>query len=929
MNRTLAAVFLAAALMLSGAVNAGRAIAAEDYDLGEIVVTAKRPIVEQVGTVREIDSSSIDRATARTLDEAIKQLPGVNVRTGGNGTPRIDVRGLRTRHVKLLINGVPFNSPADGQFDPTLIPTSWISKIKFTPGASSQLYGDGALGGVINIITKRGAGAPSAEAQIEAGDMGSYRFNGSFAAGTDKADIFVNIGRRERDGQRLADDFKAAASEDGNQRLNSDSLRDNAYLAVTYRPNEFWEFGLTLQYFQGEHGIPPGIFDNQNDIFAQRPRFDRVNDEAGYYVQVNALYAPNEHWNTNAWAYINSQDTHTDRYADDRFLPVTDPSVRNTFSDEARPRTIGLHSQTEFTHRWGGTFTFMVDARQERLLGDCVVQDVVLATPAAAAASTMAASTAPPSVLVLDYDYTTTNNAGITSAAGTNQPIARLTASNRPGGGVDFSLQNLATNNFGGGSFLQSVLISPTAGFNPAGLSFTQGASSQGEIGNVRFFNTLENADGYLYPIQVNFRRPGVGDPLLQGETAEWLFSTGTVTDYFGQPTTESGALGPDMFSGIRIRGTDASGFWGLSAVDNTGGGALNRVYVQARSAVDPNASPAAPTPAVSPPLIADPNVTGGLLQNRICGGGAGDGSGGGDGTGTNRVETLPGFVFGRRLITQDHDLDVFSSALEFSLTPLPRLGLVFGVGNYWLLQDDGTSGSESSFNLGASYQLPTTTQLRAAYARKVRAPSIAQLHDPVSGNTDLDFEIAKIFETGFKQPLGAKTNLDVTFFLQDVLGLIQRDAVTTRFENIAKTCFKGVEVSVATEIVPRLRLTTYYTHLASRDESRGTQRKEQQYTPGNTVSVVGDYAISERLGLHLAASRVADQVFYSRVTPLVRRALNDYTLVDVNLHYDLPGDRISLHVGCDNLFDENYEESYGLPQAGRFIFGGVRIKFL
>jgi outer membrane receptor protein involved in Fe transport len=47
---------------------------------------------------------------------------------------------------------------------------------------------------------------------------------------------------------------------------------------------------------------------------------------------------------------------------------------------------------------------------------------------------------------------------------------------------------------------------------------------------------------------------------------------------------------------------------------------------------------------------------------------------------------------------------------------------------------------------------------------------------------------------------------------------------------------------------------------------------------------------------------------------------------VDLNLRYDLPGRKIGLYVGADNLFDADYAESYGLPQAGRFVYGGIRI---
>lgn len=908
-------------IALTGALCTATATADDAYSLGEVVVTASKPVVEQAGTVREVDRQHIEDSAARSLDEAIDLLPGVNVRVGGQGTPRIDVRGFRTRHVKLLINGIPYNGAADGQFDPTLIPTDWISKIKLTSGASSQLYGDGALGGVINVVTRRGEGPASADVSFEGGDFGARRWQGSFAWGSDLADVFVTVGRRERDAFELAGDFTPARFEDGDARLNSDFRRDTLYANASWRPRDTWEFGFALQAFDGEHGMPTGIHDNDVDRFAQRPRFDRVDDERGWYAQLNALYEPNERWRNHAWVYSSVGVEELTRYADDRFVRLPDPSLRNTFDDQSRTRTTGFHHQTEYFHRWDGSFSVMVDGRQERLTGECVIQDVPLVTPPPP--TPPPTPVVVPTTLVLDYTYTTTNDHGATTAAGANTPVARLTASNRSGGGVDFSITNLAGNNFGAGSFLQSVMISPVAGFDPTGLSFTQAAGSQADIGNVRFFTTLENADGYLYPIQVNFRRPGQGNAFLQGETASWLFNKGTVTDFFGVQANEAGALGADMFSAIRLRGADANGFWGASGVDNTGGGALNRVFVQAPAATNPFAPPPAP-------LVPDQDVSGVLLQDRVCGGGAGggDGSGGGDGDGTggNRVERLAGFAFGKRLIATERAVEVLNTAMELSFHPWPALGIVAGVGHHWLRADDERINGDTGYNLGATLRVRQGLRLKATHARKVRPPSIAQLHDPLAGNSGLGFEIADLYEAGARQALGLDSSVDVTFFHQDVQGLIQRGVVSGIFENVAQTAFSGVEFTATTTAIPRLRLDLSYTHLTSRDESPGTERKQQQYTPGNSLALNAVYRLRDDLRLYGAFQRVSEQFYYSRGTPLARRELDAYSLADLNLHYDLPGRRVAVYVGADNLFDANYEESYGLPQPGRFVYGGIKI---
>ncbi len=116
----------------------------DPYPLGEVVVSADAPVSEAGATLRRVSAEDIEAYGARTLDEAIALLPGVYVRTGGDGVPRVDVRGLRTRQVTLLLDGVPLNATADGQFDPTLVPVEQIAEIKLTSGGARYSTAPGA-----------------------------------------------------------------------------------------------------------------------------------------------------------------------------------------------------------------------------------------------------------------------------------------------------------------------------------------------------------------------------------------------------------------------------------------------------------------------------------------------------------------------------------------------------------------------------------------------------------------------------------------------------------------------------------------------------------------------------------------------------------------------------------------------------------------
>jgi outer membrane receptor for ferrienterochelin and colicin len=108
----------------------------EIFSLGEVVVSGRLEGIEAAETVHEITAEEIKKSSARSLDEALVLLSDVNVHVGNEGVPRVDIRGFRTRHVLLLLDGIPMNSTFDQQFDPSLIPVENIAKIKVTAGAS-------------------------------------------------------------------------------------------------------------------------------------------------------------------------------------------------------------------------------------------------------------------------------------------------------------------------------------------------------------------------------------------------------------------------------------------------------------------------------------------------------------------------------------------------------------------------------------------------------------------------------------------------------------------------------------------------------------------------------------------------------------------------------------------------------------------------
>ncbi|MBI5374539.1 MAG: TonB-dependent receptor [Candidatus Schekmanbacteria bacterium] len=281
------------------------------YELGEVIVTGEGHGVEATGTVYEITAQEIEQSNARSLDEAIDLVPGIMLGTRGEGVPRLDIRGFRTRHVLLLVDGVPFNSTYDQMFDPSAIPVENIAKIKVSVGNSSLLYGQGGIGGAINIITKKGTHGVHADAVVERGSERMYLARGSISGASDKFYYFISGSTYKRRGFPLSDDFEESPIENGGLRENSDKKTDNFFANIGYSPTNELNIGLNFAFTENRYGIPGiAILDylNLTDPFAESPKKDRVNNLRDYSVQLAGDYDVPGPLKFRSWVFFNKAD---------------------------------------------------------------------------------------------------------------------------------------------------------------------------------------------------------------------------------------------------------------------------------------------------------------------------------------------------------------------------------------------------------------------------------------------------------------------------------------------------------------------------------------------------------------------------------------------------------------------------------------------
>ncbi len=902
------------------------AYGADSQALNEVVVSGNKPTIEQVSTVYQLDAADIEMRGARSLDDALELLPGLNVRTGGNGSPRIDVRGYRTRHVKLLLNGVPFGNTFDGQFDPTLIPAENIARIKLTTGVSSTLYGDGGIGAVINVITRQAEQGQAATTRAEYGSGDYYHVHGSYSWGNGLSGVFASGGRTSRDGFPLAADFDKTSLEHGGLRANSDRERNNAYLNFYHQLTPSLELGSTLTFARGGYGAPGTVVDDPADAFANRPRWQRVDDQETLSAQISLAWTPGGRLSDRVWAYINTLNENTNRYSDPFTPTLDDVHVRGTFSQDTDSRVVGVHNELSFAHDYGGAITLMFEARQEHTTQNCMTRDIAHLPPPPPPAPITTPLTNATSA-ALDFNYLATNNYGATNTAGDNEPIARLTMTNNGKGGVDFSLKSLHAGNFfaAGGSgppvpaaYVSRLYLLPDQNLDISDWRFVINPASQASSGNANNFAVPGAGDvinNYHFRTRVGWQRPGgaggVADPLFDGETALWSYDHASLSDLLKFSATSSGGR-PAAFAALELRQVDAHGFWGPSEPPTGGPGGL-AVFLVAPTNATALTGPKPPDPK---PVVNVPPA------GTTCGSG-GDGSGGGTPT---RYDTV---TFGLRPFSEDRVLTIASGALEASFKPWGWFDVVLGYAEHWLQRDDGSSGFDGSFSAGVSRALTPTLRLRAAAGRKIRMPSVQQLYDTLAGDPNLAVERAMTYEVGANYSGWRWAAVDLVVFRSDVENFIDRDPLTEDFSNNQKYRFQGTELSVQANLGAHTTLNGSYSYLDASDRSASSLRHELQYRPRHKVALLASQRFDNGIEASATMQVVGGEFYFSRQGAAQTRMLDPYALFNLRLSRPLLGQRIKVFVGADNLFDADYQEAYGLPQAGRFIYGGFDIKLL
>lgn len=138
--------------------------AEETVQTSEVTVTAGRveqQLLEVPMAVTVVTNQEIQESAARNVGELLEDIPGVMVNNAGSqGLKRVSIRGEDTFRTLTLIDGQKISEQKSMSGASILIDPSSIERIEVIKGPASVLYGSDALGGVVNIITKKGSKKP-------------------------------------------------------------------------------------------------------------------------------------------------------------------------------------------------------------------------------------------------------------------------------------------------------------------------------------------------------------------------------------------------------------------------------------------------------------------------------------------------------------------------------------------------------------------------------------------------------------------------------------------------------------------------------------------------------------------------------------------------------------------------------------------------
>ena len=234
-------------------------------------------------------------------------------------------------------------------------------------------------------------------------------------------------------------------------------------------------------------------------------------------------------------------------------------------------------------------------------------------------------------------------------------------------------------------------------------------------------------------------------------------------------------------------------------------------------------------------------------------------------------------------------------------------------------LNSHSTYGSNFTYSINPSYQLIKTStnsfKILAALSTAYIAPSLYQLYDPYSGNSELEPEENQSLEFGFVFN-SSNWEFSSTYFQRIENPSLIYDLSTYRYENANENArYNGVETQISGSITGKLKVNQQLTFTQ-------TENGDLRYLPKFSSQTQITYSFSSQWQSNLSLQAIGERFGLDNET-----LLEGYQLLNLSVHYQLKKSPLRFFIHATNLLNANYIEIESYATRGRNVVGGFTFR--
>ncbi|CSF62004.1 colicin I receptor [Shigella sonnei] len=273
-------------------------VLAVDDDGETMVVTAssvEQNLKDAPASISVITQEDLQRKPVQNLKDVLKEVPGVQLTNEGDNRKGVSIRGLDSSYTLILVDGKRVNSRnavfRHNDFDLNWIPVDSIERIEVVRGPMSSLYGSDALGGVVNIITKKigqkWSGTVTVDTTIQEHRDRGDTYNGQFFTSGPLIDGVLGMKAYGSLAKREKDDPQNSTTTDTGEtpRIEGFSSRDGN-VEFAWTPNQNHDFTAGYGFDRQDRdsdSLDKNRLERQNYSVSHNGRWDYGTSELKYY----------------------------------------------------------------------------------------------------------------------------------------------------------------------------------------------------------------------------------------------------------------------------------------------------------------------------------------------------------------------------------------------------------------------------------------------------------------------------------------------------------------------------------------------------------------------------------------------------------------------------------------------------------------------